>query len=148
MPLYSIRETDAFEPLTHFFHQCGLEMKPGSPRPEGLVKMWRMEDPKTGGLLGAAILEIRDSVYTLADLAVREDQRNRGYGKVLQETVFREARRMGVKELWGTAKVPSYYYPLGWEKAEWDTAPKVAIKCDRCRQRGTECQPVILRYRL
>ena len=148
MSPYIIYTTEDFYPLTVFFHQCGLEVKPGAPRPEKLVKMWRMEDQDNGELLGAAILEIRDNVYTLADLGVREDQRNKGYGKVLQNTVFDEARRLGVKELGGVAKVPSYYYPLGWEEVDWDTAPKIAIKCDGCRQRGVECDPVVLKIEL
>ena len=148
MDPYIICETDDFCPLTIFFHQCGLEMKPGAPRPENLVKMWRMEDPDNGELLGAAILEIRDDVYTLSDLGVREDRRNKGYGKVLQNIVFDEARRLSVKELWGVAKVPSYYYPLGWKKVDWDAAPKIAIKCDGCQQRGVECDPVVLKYAL
>ena len=148
MSPFIIYTTEEFYPLTVFFHQCGLEMKPGAPRPEKLVKMWRMEDPENRELFGAAILEVRDNVYTLADLGVREDQRNKGYGIVLQDTVFDEARRLGVKELWGVAKVPSYYYPLGWEKVDWDTAPKIAVKCDGCQQRGVECDPVILKMTL
>lgn len=148
MTSYIIYETDEFDPPTYFFNQCELEMKPGSPKPDGVVKMWRMEDQQTNELLGADILEIRDSVYTLADLGVREDQRNKGYGRELQRIVFDEAKNLGVKELWGTAKIPTYYYPLGWEKVEWDIAPKIAIKCDGCKQRGAECQPVILKYKL
>lgn len=145
---YIIHETEDYAPLTVFFHQCGLEVKPGAPRPAGLVKMWRMEDPQTGELLGAVVLEKRDHVYTLASLGVREDRRNNGYGRILQGIVFDEVRSLGAEELWGVAKVPAYYYPLGWEEIAWDTAPKIAIKCDGCKQRGAECRPAILRCSL
>ncbi|MCD8016789.1 MAG: DUF401 family protein [Oscillospiraceae bacterium] len=71
-----------------------------------------------GELIAAATLQIRDGVYTLGDIAVREEHRSRGFGKQMQRVVFDEARRLGVTELWASAKVPDYYYRLGVGKDE------------------------------
>lgn len=37
----------------------------------------------------------------------------------MQKVVFDEARKMGVTEIWGSAKVPDCYYHLGWEKMNY-----------------------------
>lgn len=146
--IYTIRETDDFYPLSVLFHDCGMEVPVSHETPEGMVKMWRMDNAETGELMAAVTLEIRDHVYVLGDLGVRKDLRNSGYGKVLQHVVFDAARRMGVKELWGSAKVPTYYYPLGWQKMDWNDSPDVAAKCTTCHRRGSGCHPEILKIEL
>ncbi len=145
---YVIRETEEYYPLSVLFHESGMEVEINKVPPAGMVKMWRLEDAKTGELISAVTLQIRDGVYTLGDLAVREDYRSEGYGKLMQNVVFDEARKMGIKELWGSAKVPEYYYRFGWEKMDWDASPRVAVNCHNCRKRGTECFPAILRIML
>jgi len=125
-----------------------MEVQISETPPGGIVKMWRLEDALTGELISAVTLEIRDHVYTLGDLAVREDHRNEGYGRIMQNVVFDEARKMGIKELWGSAKVPAYYYPFGWERMDWDSSPKVAVNCHGCSRRGISCFPEILRKKL
>ena len=62
--------------------------------------------------------------------------------------MFEAAREMGVKELWGSAKVPDYYYRLGWERMDWDTSQQVAVNCHACSRRGKECFPQIIRKTL
>lgn len=96
-------------------------------------------------MIAAVTLEIRDHVYTLDDLAVRQDYRSEGYGELMQNVVFDEARRMGIQKIWGSAKAPDYYYRFGWERMDWDTAPKVAVNCHRCERRRKTCFPEILR---
>ena len=96
---YSIKEIDEYYPLSVLFHESGMEIEISSTPPEGMVKMWRLEDRETGELIAAATLQIRDHVYTLGDLAVREDHRSEGYGKIMQRIVFDAARKMGIREI-------------------------------------------------
>lgn len=145
---YIIKETDEYYPLSVLFHESGMEIEISDTPPEGMVKMWRLEDKKTGELIAAATLQIRDHVYTLGDLAVREDHRSEGYGKMMQQVVFDEARKIGVKEIWGSAKVPDYYYRLGWQRMDWDSSPKVAVNCHACSRRGISCFPAIIKMPL
>ncbi|MBR6361580.1 MAG: GNAT family N-acetyltransferase, partial [Clostridia bacterium] len=109
MDEYIIRETDDFLSLSTLFNQSGMGVKIEERMPERILKMWRMDDPVTGELMAASTLEIRDGVYSLGDIAVRGDLHRRGYGRVMQNLVFDEARGLGIKELWACAKEPAYY---------------------------------------
>lgn len=145
---YKIEETTDWYPLSELFHTCGMEVAVSKTAPEGIVKMWRMVDAANGKLLAAATLEKRDTVYTLGDIGVRPDLQKQGFGRILQNVVFDAARAMGIPELWGSAKVPKYYYQFGWEKKDWNTSPRVAEKCHTCNRRGKDCFPEILRIKL
>ena len=145
---YVISETENFYPLSVLCHESGMEIEIGENPPDGTIKMWRMDDVKTGELIASVTLQIRDHVYTLGTLAVRQDRRNEGFGKAMQAVVFEEARRIGIKEIWGSAKVPDYYYRLGWERMDWDTSPKVGVSCQSCASRGRQCFPAIIKMAL
>lgn len=145
----TIRETEDYWALTSFFHDCGMEVEPTRTVPENIkmVKMWRVDDA-AGNLVAAATLEIRDGVYTLGDLGVREDHRRSGYGRRLQEIVFAEALRLGAKIIWCSGKVPKYYEKIGWTRRDWDSSPCIAVNCSKCSRRGKDCFPAILTYEL
>ena len=85
---YVIKETDDFYSLAQFFSENGLETSIQKTTPEGIVKMWRLEHSESGELIAAATLQMRSDVYTLGDLAVREDLRGQGFGKLMQKLVF------------------------------------------------------------
>lgn len=142
---YIIKETDNYYPLSVLFDELGMKIPVSETAPEGTVKMWRLEDAATGELRATTTMQIRDGVYVLGQLAVKEEYQSRGYGRILQAIVFDEARKMGLTELWGNAKIPEYYYPFGWEKMDWDASPRIALTCHECSKRGTDCFPEILR---
>lgn len=143
-----VREADDYYPLSLLFRDSGMEIEPSHTPPEGLVKMWRLEDGDNGALLAAVTLERRDGAAVLGRLGVRPDCQRRGYGKLLQGVVFREARGMGLTELWGCAKVPDYYCRLGWERRDWDASPRIAVPCQNCPRRGKACFPAVIRIGL
>lgn len=145
---YIIRETDDFLALSTLFHESGMGVAIEERVPDRVIKMWRMDDPQTGELMAAATLEMRDGVYSLGDIAVRNDLHRTGFGKVMQNIVFTEARSRGIKELWACAKEPEYYMHCGWQKMDWDTSPNIAVYCTACGKRGTLCHPEIMRYLL
>ncbi len=148
MKEYIIKETRDFLSLSTLFNQSGMGVKIEERMPERIIKMWRMDDPETGALMAASTFEKRDGVYTLGDIAVRNDLHKKGYGKIMQSLVFEEARRAGIKEVWACAKEPDYYLKCGWQKMAWDESPNIAVYCSSCGKRGTICHPEIMKYTL
>ena len=88
MEEYIIRETEDFLALSTLFHESGMGVAIEDRVPERVIKMWRMDDPQTGELMAASTLEMRAGVYSLGDIAVRNDLHCKGYGKVMQNVVF------------------------------------------------------------
>lgn len=145
---YTIKETQEYYPLSVLFDELDMKIDISRTAPEGTVKMWRMEDAKTGELIAATTLQIRDGVHVLGQLGVQKVHQSKGYGAILQDVVFDEARKMGLTELWGNAKIPEYYYRFGWEEMDWDSSPKISVRCNECSCRGKTCFPAILRKTL
>lgn len=145
---YIIKETEDYYPSSVLFDALDIKIEISHTAPAGTVKMWRMDDAVTGLLMAAATLQIRDGVYVLGQLAVTKENQKRGYGEILQNIVFSEAKKMGIAELWGNAKFPEYYYRFGWEKMDWDTSPKISTRCDDCESRGKTCFSEKLRKKL
>ncbi|MBO4342644.1 MAG: GNAT family N-acetyltransferase [Clostridia bacterium] len=148
MKEYIIRETEDFLSLSTLFHESGMGVTIEERKPERIIKMWRMDSRETGELMAASTLEIRGGVYCLGDIAVRNDLHRKGYGRIMQKTVFEEAAKRNIKELWACAKEPEYYRRCGWEKTDWDSSPDIAVYCSICEKRGTVCRPEIMKYTL
>lgn len=142
---YVIRETEDYYPLSVLFDSLDMKIKVSETAPAGTVKMWRMDDASTGELMAATTLQIRDGVYVLGQLGVDKPYQSSGYGSVLQDLLFSEAKKMGITELWCNAKFPEYYYRFGWEKMDWDKSPKVSTMCEGCESRGKTCFSAKLR---
>lgn len=143
---YIIKETTDFLSLSTLFNESGMGVKIEERMPDRIIKMWRMDDIETGKLIAAVTLEIRDGVYSLGDIAVRNDVQSKGYGKIMQSVVFNEAKKLGVKEIWACAKEPDYYIHCGWKKMPWDNSPSIAVYCSTCNKRGNTCHPMIMKY--
>ena len=145
---YIIRETDDFLSLSTLFHESGMGVTIEERMPDRIIKMWRMDDARTGKLISAVTFEIRDGAYSLGDIAVRSGVQSKGYGRIMQSVVFEEAKKLGVKEIWACAKEPDYYIHCGWEKMSWEDSPKIAVYCSSCKKRGTSCHPELMKYSL
>ena len=148
MKEYKIVETDDFYSLSKLFNSSGMGVAISERKPERIIKMWRMESAESGELMAAVTLEVRDNVYSLGDIAVRSDLHRHGYGKIMQDVVFAEARKRDINELWACARLPEYYIHSGWEVMDWNTSPNIAVYCSECGKRGSECHPEIMRYKL
>lgn len=148
MKEYTINETEDFLSLSTLFHESGMGVSIEERMPDRIIKMWRMDSAGTGELMAASTLEMRAGVYCLGDIAVRNDLHCKGYGRIMQDAVFEEARKRNIKELWACAKEPDYYTHCGWVKMNWDDAPCIAVYCSTCGKRGTACHPEIMKYTL
>ena len=145
---YCIKETNDYLALSTLLHEGGVEVKVSDKPPVGTVKMWGLYDAETGELKGGVTLEIRDNVYALGGIAVDSDWHGENYGEILLEHLYTEAKKMGLAELWASAKIPNYYIKKGWEIMNWNESPKVAIKCGQCARYRVSCHPEVLRYKL
>lgn len=146
MSCFEIKETDDFLSLSTLFHNSGMGVKIEERCPDRIVRMWRMDDKETGELMAAVTLEIRDGVFTLGDIAVRDDLHHLGYGKVMLGVVYEEAKRRNICELWACAKEPEFYAHNGWTRMDWDSSPNIAIYCTTCEKRNCICHPEIMKY--
>ena len=146
MKEYIIRETDDFLSLSTLFHESGMGVNIEERMRDRVIKMWRMDNARTGELMAAVTLEIRDGAYSLGDIAVRDTVQSKGYGRIMQSIVFDEAKTLGVKEIWACAKEPEYYIHCGWERMDWEDSPNIAVYCSTCDKRGTTCHPQLMKY--
>ena len=143
---YVIRETDDFNSILPLIRENGMGGEIDDEMPERIIKIWRMEEPQTRNLMSMSTLEIRDGVYTLGKLAVRPDLHMMGYGKIMQQLVIDEAKKRNISQLWVCAKEPDYYLHCGWEIADWNSSPNIAIHCKTCNKFGTDCSPKKMKF--
>ena len=144
---YVIKETENWRPLTELFNEMGLEVEIGDVPPKSMLKMWCLEDEDTGEYLGGATLQLKKGVHALGSLAVRPAANGGGWGEQLLEKVFEETKALGGTEIWACARIPEYYFKLGWEKMDPETAPKI-FNCQYCDRFGVSCHPAIIRKTL
>ena len=127
------------------FNQSGLEVEI-SERPVGQpLKMYACFDEQ-GNLAAASHLGLRDGVYVLEGLAVRDDLRGTGLGQKLMGLALDEARRLGATEVWGCAKVPDYYKKFGWDVADDVRNVPSISHCQECPQFQVDCFPAIIKF--
>lgn len=143
---YVIRKTDDFNSILPLIRENGMGEEIDDEMPDRIINIWRMEDQQTSNLMAASTLEIRDGVYTLGKLAVRPDLHMMGYGKTMQQLVIDEAKKRNISQLWVCAKEPDYYLHSGWEIADWDSSPNIAIHCKNCNKFGTSCSPKKMKF--
>lgn len=141
--MVEIIESNDYEKLSIFFHENGLEIKPGIKRPDTVIKCWECKDSSTGKLLGAASLEMRKGEYVVADVAVEQDCREGKIGTRLMDVLEAEIASLGGENAWLVGKVPGFYKKLGWEIVSREAAPDIS-KCFTCDQFGKECKPEIM----
>ena len=144
---YVIKETDNWRPLSELFNEMQLEVEIGDTPPRSMRKMWRLEDEETGELMGGATLQFKKEVFALGSLAVRKEANGGGWGEQLLDKVYEETKAEGGDSVWACARIPEYYYKLGWEEMDPDTAPKI-FNCQYCDRFRVVCHPAIVRKML
>ena len=145
--MYEIKETQSFYPLSLLYQDSGLEVKPSREAPAGTEKLWRCEEKGTGKLVAAATLQKRKGYFVLAHLAVCEDWRGKGLGKLLLTVVEEEAKARGAQEIWLVGKVPDFYAQYQWQTVPREAAPDIS-RCLTCEQFEVSCFPSIMKKHL
>lgn len=143
-----IKETTDYFPLSELFHNNEVGVPITEVTPDGMIKMWRMDNAETGELIAAVTFQLRAGVHALGSIAVDPKYRSKGYGSMMQQVLFDEAKKMGVNEVWCCARIPDYYVKTGWEIMPWETSPKVDVNCPTCAKLGKTCNPSIILKKL
>jgi amino-acid N-acetyltransferase len=89
---------------------------------------------ENGNLVGCCALQIIWSdLGEIKSLAVDEDKRNSGVGKMLVEAAIEEAGEIGLPRVFALTLEPEFFCKLGFEITEMDKLPmKVWSDCARC----------------
>lgn len=144
--MYSIKETDDYYGLFAMFKEHGLEVSPEDPPHENTIKYWEALD-ENGNRVGGAQLEKRVGEYVVGGISVLPEFRKRNIGSQLMETIMDEVRERGGDRLMLVAKVPEFYYTLGFVSLPRENAPNIS-KCMICSQFNNTCFPEILLKKL
>lgn len=139
-----IRKTMDYFSMVDLFVRSGLEISPEDPAPEGMITCFELLD-EAGVRQAAGGLCRVNGEYVLRHVAVEEDQRGKGYGKQMVETVMAEAESLGAKRIWLTGKVPEFYEKLGFRVVSRDAAP-FQTKCGECPQYHNGCESEVMVY--
>lgn len=142
--MFKISECNDYIKLSRFFYDNGLEVEPGMEKPDSVVKCWECINADNHRLVGGASLEIRDSVYVVADVAVDSEYRQSGIGSKLMDIVEEEIVKLGGDEAWLVGKVPGFYSKRGWVSIIRKNAPDIS-RCFDCEMFGNECKPEIMK---
>ncbi len=141
-----IQRTMDYFKLVPLFVKSGLEIHEEDPQPEGLVTCFEMLEAETGDLIGASGLVYDNGIYIVRCIAVDEKYRGKGYGRALVEAVIEEAKSLGAKEMWLTAKIPLFYKKFGFEIVDRSLAPHIS-DCQNCPQFHNGCESEIMRLK-
>jgi N-acetylglutamate synthase-like GNAT family acetyltransferase len=142
--MYIINDCSDYEKLSSFFYENGLEIEPGTKRPDSIINCWKCIDKKTNKLIGGASLEERKGLYVVSDVAVDNGYRGKDIGTKLMNILEEDIIRLGGKEAWLVGKAPGFYLKLGWEAVPREKSPDIS-KCLTCSKFGNECFPEIMR---
>lgn len=137
-----IQETDDYYGLFSMFMEHGLEVSPEEPPYKETIKYWEAVD-ENGQRLGGAQLEKRVGEFVVGGISVLPEYRNNHIGQLLMQRVMDEVRERGGERLMLVAKVPEFYYKLGFVSVPRDTAPDIS-KCITCPQFNNSCFPEVM----
>lgn len=140
-----LRRTMDYESLVDLFTRSGLEIHPEDPRPNGLLTCFELLDEEKDKRIGGSGLCCDGGEYILRCVAVEEGFRGRGFGIQLVEAVMEEARTLGARRIWLTAKVPKFYEKLGYRTVLRKEAP-IVTKCGECPQYHNGCESEVMVY--
>lgn len=140
--MYSVKETDDYYGLFKMFMEHGLEVSPEDPPHEETIKYWEALDDD-GNRVGGAQLEKRVGEFVVGGISVLPEFRNQYIGKMLMETIIDEVRSRGGNRLMLVAKVPEFYYTLGFVSLPREDAPHIS-KCITCPQFNSTCFPEVM----
>ena len=139
-----MKRTMDYYKLVPLFIKSGLEIHESDPVPAGLVTCFELVGEETGELIGASGLVHHKGLFIIRCIAVEEVYRGNGYGRQLVEIVLDEAKKLGAKEAWLTAKIPKFYEKFGFEVIDRSVAPRIS-NCQECPQFHNGCESEIMR---
>jgi amino-acid N-acetyltransferase len=100
---------------------------------ERLRDFWVVADER-GVIEGCGSLKvIWKDLGEIRSLAVRESAREKGYGKLLMDTLLDEAKRIGMKRVFVLTYIPAFFERFSFERIQKTKLPhKIWIDCINC----------------
>lgn len=96
-------------------------------------------------LVGCAAMKRSEDTYSVEWLAVREQDRGRGLGRLLVEKVAADAKENGAEELWALARAPEFFLSIGFTLSSLENSPGPTFEvCRKCSQFNIMCFPKIV----
>lgn len=137
-----LERTEDHRRFEDFYERSGLEIDKSGwleyNRPVRSVAAW--ED---GQFRGAATVSHRFGKYILDYIAVSEDSRGRGLGRLLAEDCLEQCRDAGCGEVFLAAREPLFFRALGAVPAGTD---ELLEECRGCRDYMKSCRPVEMKF--
>lgn len=96
-------------------------------------------------LFGCAALKLNGERYAIDWLAVSEQMRRMGIGRMLVQRIETEAKMRGAPRLWALARAPRFFERLGFRKTTSDESGGPSMSnCLLCSQYQRSCFPAIV----
>ena len=135
-----------FDEIEKFCYKAGLPFF--VPVRTNLLAQFIIRDAE-GRLSAAARLEYSFSHPFVEEVAVREDLRGTGLGRMVVEAVLKEARRREIETIWAMARAPDFFRKMGFEEAqEKDLLAQLLGQCDECKDYRSICNPMLMKKHL
>lgn len=94
--------------------------------------------------MAGTALAYRKGHYILNDIAVREDLRGQGLGRIMLEKSLDKLRRLGAETCYLTAKTPKFFEKYGFDYLDSKEAPDI-FSCLSCSRFKRDCFPEFMK---
>lgn len=128
MTQYEIEESQDYLQFKDLFTSSDLEfhLDKSGLQVEGGLGGFVCRSPE-GEILAGTALAYRKGYYILNDIAVREDLRGQGLGRVMLEKSLDKLRRLGAETCYLTAKTPKFFEKYGFDYLDSKEAPDIFL---------------------
>lgn len=135
----ALRKTDDFEAIRTLALRSGLE----DGTFEGIVTAYGYHIGEE--LVGCVALKRDQERFAVEWLAVSEQLRHKGIGKMLVKKIEGEARMRGADRIWALARAPRFFESIGFRVATSDESGGATMSnCLLCSQYQRSCFPAIV----
>ncbi|QDW73900.1 GNAT family N-acetyltransferase [Lachnospiraceae bacterium KGMB03038] len=141
---YRIIKSMNFEEMLPMFIEAGLEFKPDSKPPQGLIACFEMIDNSTGHRIGGASLARTYGEFVIRTVAIEKKYQGQGLGRKLVEYVIEEAKSWDAGRILLNAKIPEFYKKLGFVVLPRESAPPIS-DCLSCPRFHNGCESEIMK---
>ncbi|MBO4330970.1 MAG: GNAT family N-acetyltransferase [Oscillospiraceae bacterium] len=137
-----LERTERHGRFAGFYKDSGLEIDTERWLEEN-CPIWSVAAWEDGCFRGAATVSLRHGRYFLDYIAVTEDSRGRGIGRLLAEDCLERCRDAGCGELYLAARAPLFFETLG---AVYTDGAATAEECAACPDFGKGCSPKEMKF--
>jgi len=102
---------------------------------------------KNGEIIACCALHVSwDNLAEIRSLVVKKEFQKQGLGKVLVDNALKEAKELGITQVFALTAVPDFFSQLGFKIVDKSTLPhKIWSDCINCTK-FTECDEVAMLY--